>query len=413
VEQHPRKKGNSKLVRKPKLLRPYRLLRIELGRMGRLYDACLYSFSTTSTQLDSELEAQSISPGTKIIVPNTDRVLAWSRLELLERMKHTYPEMLRASLLVRAVSHMENYLVDLLNEVAIRSLAPFKLQDKIVSFSQAQLLSFDTAETLRSHLIQIECRALSGKGFREFEKFYKSRFNISFSQGPVSVDVIDGIYARRHLLVHAGGVVDHLFQKKYMTGAHPGQTLEISEDYFLFALRSLEALAEYCAVRIEALFPKNDEPVPPPIAHFTEEFRVQLSAMAQKINLRAVLLTCWFQGVFRTRELLEAHFSDDASFNIDEEPHRLTKILVGKKRVGERTMQWLVCGDKAIVGPYIAYLEYLSRRGMLEEFEKHTVSRKIAVLNHQEMAVDSATTANAAAQGALGDKAKHLPKVEP
>lgn len=376
------------MISKPKLIRPYRLLRIELGRMRRLYDACIYSFSTTSAQLDAGLKSQSILPGTKIVVPETNRVLAWSPIELLERMKRTYPEMIRASLLVRAVSHTENYLVDLLNEVASRSLTPFKLQDKIVTFSQAQLLSFDSAEKLRSHLVQAECRALSGKGFRDFEKYYKRRLSIVFSQGPVSVDDIDGIYARRHLLVHAGGVIDQHFQKRYMPGAHIGQALEIPEEYFHQALRNLEALAEYCAIRIEALFPKNEEPVPPPIAHFTEEFRSQLSAMAQKIDLRSILLISWFQGEFRTSELMDAHFSDESSFNIDENPHRLDKILVGKKRVGERKMQWLVCGDKSVVGPYIAYLGYLSRRGMLDEFEKHTVPRKTAFPNLEEIAVD-------------------------
>src|SRR4051812_36801669 len=121
MEPHSLPIGKKPLLRKPKLLRPYRLLRLELGRMRRLYDACLYTFFTTSTQLDSGLKTGSMLPSTKIVVPGTEHVLAWSPLELLERMKHTYPEMLRASLLVRAVSHMENYLVDLLNEVASRS----------------------------------------------------------------------------------------------------------------------------------------------------------------------------------------------------------------------------------------------------------------------------------------------------
>jgi hypothetical protein len=380
VEQIKRKK---KTVCRPKLLRPYRLLKIELGRMCRLYDACLYSFTMASYQLEAQLEIQDMSPGTKIVVPNTGRVLAYSPLELIERMKLTYPEMLRASLLVRAVSHMENYLVDLLNEVACRSLAPFKQQDKIVSLSQAQLLSFENAEALRGHLLQAENRSLSGKGFREFEKYYKRRFNIAFSQGPVSVDDVDGIYARRHLLVHAGGVIDRQFQKRYAPNEHPGQLLEISEEYFLGALSQLEALAEYCALRIEVLFPKNDEPVPPPVTHLAEEFQVRIAALAQSIGAEATLLITWFEAQFRTPELLEAHFSETASFNISDTPHRLADILAGTKRVDQRKMQWIVCGDKVVVGPYIAYLEYLSRRGILEEFDKRSVSKKSIKLTSQ------------------------------
>jgi hypothetical protein len=352
--------------------------------MRRLYDACLYCFATASEQLEIGLESHSLSSATKIVVPNTERVLAWSPLELLERMKDSYPEMLRASLLVRAVSHMENYLVDLLNEVAHRSLAPFKQQDKIVSLSQAQLLSFDSAETLRGYLLQSECRTLSGKGFRDFEKYYKRRFNIAFSQGPVSVDDIDGIYARRHLLVHAGGVIDRQFQRRYALTAHPGQLLEISEQYFLEALSQLVALAEYCAVRIEALYPQSDHPDPLPATHLIEECQSRIATMAQDIGSEATLLITWFEAQFRTPELLVAHFSEDASFNISDMPHRLVEILAGTKRIGERRMQWLVCGDKAIVGPYIAYLEYLSRRGLLEEFDKRSVTKKAAGLKTQQ-----------------------------
>jgi hypothetical protein len=275
---------------------------------------------------------------------------------------------------------MENYLVDLLNEVAARSLTPFKSQDKIVSFSQAHLLSFDSADQLRSHLIKSECRALSGKGFRDFEKYYKRHFNVIFSQAKVSIEEIDGVYARRHLLVHAGGVIDKQFQKKFAPNAHPGQSLEIPEDYFLQSLTNLEILAEYCSARIEVLFPKKDDPEPPAIAQFIDEFLEQLSKAAKKVSSESPMLISWFGGVFRTRELLDAHFGDNSSFHIDEVSHSLNEILVGKKRTGERAIQWLVCGEKAVVGPYIAYLEYLSRRGMLEEFEKHTVQKQTTLL---------------------------------
>jgi hypothetical protein len=278
---------------------------------------------------------------------------------------------------------MENYLVDLLNEVATRSLTPFKQQDKIVSLSQAQLLSFENADALRGYLLQAENRSLSGKGFRDFEKYYKKRFNIAFSQGPVSVDAVDGIYARRHLLVHAGGVIDRQFQKRYAPNEHPGQLLEISEEYFLGALSQLEALSEYCALRIEVLFPKNVEPVPPPVTHLAEEFQARIAELAQNICAEATLLITWFEAQFRTPELLEAHFSETATFNISDTPHKLADILAGVKRVGQRKMQWIICGDKAVVGPYIAYLEYLSRRGMLEEFDKQSVSKKSIRLSTQ------------------------------
>ena len=364
------------LPHKPKLLNAFRLLRIEFGRLRRVYDASVYSFATTRELLQKQLESGEITASTKILIPNTERVLAWSPLELLQRMNETYPEMLRASLLIRAVSQMENYLVALLSEIAERSLVPFKLQDKIVSFSQAQLLSFETAEKLKSHLIQAECRGLNGKGFRDFEKYYKKRFNIAFSQSPVAVEEVDGIYSRRHVLVHAGGVIDDQFRKRFSPDAHPGQQLEISEQYFLEATKKLEALAEYCALRVETLFPKNIEIVAPPIALFIEEFSQSLFDLRNQVREPSVAVIHWFDAQFRTPELLNAHFSENSTFKIGEQPHKLELILAGKKRTGEKTIQWLVCGEKNIVGAYIGYLAFLSRRGMLEEFEKHHIMLK-------------------------------------
>src|ERR1035441_2176987 len=124
-------------MRRSKLARTFRLLRVELGRLRRLYDVSTYAFTETGELLTRQLGSSPEAMTAKIMIPNTERVVAYSPGELIERMKSTYPEMLRASLLVRAVSQMENYLVDLLSEIAERSLEPFKQQDKIISMPQA------------------------------------------------------------------------------------------------------------------------------------------------------------------------------------------------------------------------------------------------------------------------------------
>jgi hypothetical protein len=335
----------------------------------------VFSFATTRNALQQQLNNGTITVSTTITVSGKDdRVLAWSPLELFGKIKNAYPSMLRESLLVRAVSQMENYLVEMIAEVARRDLTPFKRQDKTITLTQAHLLSFATTDQLRAHLIDAECRVLNGKGFREFEKYYKKRFNIAFTQASVSVEHIDEIYARRHILVHAGGIVDEQYCRRFASHMQPGERLIINEDYFLDAIQKLQSLAEFSATRIDALFPDPGSPAPPPVEKLLKAFGTALHQAASQIPQSEIAVAHWFAARFGSPELLTAHFSDASTFGFDVARSKVASIVVGSHRISETTMHWLICAPKALAGAYIGYLVFMSRKGMIEEFEKHHIS---------------------------------------
>jgi hypothetical protein len=291
-------------------------------------------------------------------------------------MKNAYPGMLRESLLVRAVSQMENFLVELLREIAQRDLSPFKQQDKILNFSQAHLLSFSSADQLRDYVLDAECRALNGKGFREFEKYYKRRLHIVFSQAPVSVNEVEEIYARRHILVHAGGHVDMQYCRRFGTMMKPGERLQVEEQYFLDALEKLEILAEYCAGRVEVLYHDPSRPIPPPVEHLVTANADTIKRVADALQTDEQPATHWISATFASNELLDEHFFSGSTFGFGKERIPIETLVVSSERISNTTMHWLICGAKPIVGAYISYIVYLERKGMINEMEKHNIPSK-------------------------------------
>lgn len=300
----------------------------------------------------------------------------------------------------RAVSQLENYLVELLREIAKRNLAPFMQQDKMLTFSQAHLLSFETADRLREHILDGECRSLNGKGFREFEKYYKRRFNIEFSQAPVSVAEVDEIYARRHILVHAGGQVDEQYCRRFGSMMQPGERLQITEQYFLDATKKLESLAEYCAGRVEVLFPDPARSVPPPIERLLEANQEAIKRAVEFLQSEEIPVAHWISATFVSTELLEDHFAQSSTFGFGASRTAIEALIIGRERLSDTTMHWLVCAAKPVVGAYIGYITYMERKGMIEKLEKHNIPLVQAPPNWKRPQPNEAPEANAPETGA-------------
>jgi hypothetical protein len=189
---------------KNKLPRAYRMFRIDMRRLARLYDGCLYAFSQTKECLKDEertKDEEIFRPTTAPRIGNLD----WRRHELVLAMETSFPATLRESLLVRIISQTESYLVDIVREIASRDLQPFRDRHREVTMSQAEALSFTTIQQFQRKLVDDECRSLGGKNFSDLRKYFSKKFSIGF--GPTSnvVDALEELYARRHLLVHAGG----------------------------------------------------------------------------------------------------------------------------------------------------------------------------------------------------------------
>ena len=80
--------------------------------------------------------------------------------------------------LVRAISALEVFLVDIFRDVFVVTKIPFMDQLKVHQYSQAKLLSISNISELYNEIINKECRSLSSGGFSEINKAYKKRLGV-------------------------------------------------------------------------------------------------------------------------------------------------------------------------------------------------------------------------------------------
>ncbi len=355
--------------------RAYRMFRIDMRRLARLYDGCLYAFSQTKERLKDEERTKDediFRPTTAPRIGNLD----WRRHELALAMETSFPATLRESLLVRIISQTESYLVDIVREIASRDLQPFRDRHREVTMSQAEALSFTTIQQFQRKLVDDECRSLGGKNFSDLRKYFSKKFSIDFGPAPTVVDALEELYARRHLLVHAGGMVDRHYTHKFDRTLRVGQRLLVSEEYFIAAMETVSQFAERLATDVNERYP---HPVSvsglQTVVELVSEYYPQLIAAANRAP-ETTLVAHWFRAEFRTKDLADYHAVEDAVFRHCDGSFRIVDLVIGMKRISDYVVQWLVVGSKEIVGSYISFLVYLERQGMITDLEKVRLEKR-------------------------------------
>ena len=135
---------------------------------------------------------------------------------------------------VRVVSALEVFLVDLVRDAFLESKEPFKKQDVIPQFSQAELLSFQSTSEIYAKIINKETRRLSSGGFLDIIKFYKKYFDVELANIAPGKSKMEEYHDRRHILVHRIGKTDIQYRDKYNTTK---QSISIEEDYLLECIK--------------------------------------------------------------------------------------------------------------------------------------------------------------------------------
>jgi len=263
---------------------------------------------------------------------------------------------LRQSLFVRLVSQFEVFLVDTVLEISKRSIDPFKQQDKMLQYHQAELLSYKSIDDIFSDIVLDECRQLTNQGFGYARKYYEKRFGIRLDNSGVLIDDIEEIHERRHLFVHRGGTIDAKYQKRFAPHLAVDDRLEITEQYILAALDKLTAVAEYVISGVKANWPV-------PQLDFSELPEEEGLAESQR------RLTYWFIAQFVDQASMMAHTSPALTFPANNEKHQLSEILISKTIRSDIEVEWVVDGLKIIVGPYVAIQKMLSKRGKFTSFD--------------------------------------------
>ncbi|OFX16470.1 MAG: hypothetical protein A2033_05255 [Bacteroidetes bacterium GWA2_31_9] len=147
---------------------------------------------------------------------------------------------LRELILIRMISALEVYLIENIKFIAANNVFIFKTNDQI-SFTTAELMSYDSITEIFEKIITKDCRKLSSGGFKKITSYYYSKLKLNISSIPPGQNIMDEYHDRRHLFVHRLGKTDEYYRNKYNLQK---AGISINETYLLTAFKDLKYFAE-------------------------------------------------------------------------------------------------------------------------------------------------------------------------
>ncbi|MGW3375155.1 hypothetical protein [Streptomyces hydrogenans] len=216
-------------------------------------------------------------------------------------------EMLRKSLLVSAISTFEVLFGQLAR--IIYSVNSAALNDSDYAFTLQELANFSTLDDAREYLVERRISALMRDSIDAWDKWLKrSSGGLSMNDLPVEWPVIRESFARRNLIVHTGGVVNHLYTSVIQNldlseDARPavGARLTVDEEYLNRVLQELLALGYVMVSAVGAKLHKGDS------AAFDRGMVGAIESLAMKRTWRACAALCQYalsRKLTRSREMM-------------------------------------------------------------------------------------------------------------
>jgi hypothetical protein len=212
-------------------------------------------------------------------------------LELFSRNKAGPREnLLRKSLLVSAISTFEVLFGRLARTIyAVNTSA---LNDSEYSFSLQELAGFASLDDAREYLAEKKVSALLRESIDGWEKWLKkSSGGLSMESLPVYWPLVREAFARRNLVVHTGGVVNHLYLsilEKLDLAKHvnvsPGAQVSVREEYLDRVAQELLALGRVLVCAVGArLYKKEADRFTKAAVNSVHDFSMQRSWHASRV----------------------------------------------------------------------------------------------------------------------------------
>ncbi len=232
----------------------YNIFKKNIKDIKQLYDFTYHLYQTESNNLKKELH----NPPKKTIHTKVNSI-SHGFFSLYNNLISKYPYKLRQYLLVSAVTSVEVYLTNIIQEIFERDDTPFKEESTSLNFPKNYLLNLGSINQLQETIINKDIRSLTSGGFSIIEKYYKKVFNINFRDVGNLLNDVKEIHNRRHLFVHRDGTIDYDYSLKYATqGLKEGSKLKIEHEYFI---SSIDKLSEFVGKINKALtkkYPDNN-----------------------------------------------------------------------------------------------------------------------------------------------------------
>lgn len=332
----------------------FRKFRTEWNRIKRIYLVTIFSYGETIERIEEEVKSKEIGLGEEFIY--NGEVLARSPRELTKNLSNRYATMLGESLFVRLISIMELYFSDVLNELSKLTFDPFKTQDS-KEFKVAELLSLDDISEIQNKIIKNKIRGIVLGGFPTINKFFKNKLQIDFNNSNLDLTVIEELYSRRNLLVHAGGIIDDIYANIY--GGTKGRSLKVEEEYFLNSLTNIFDLIVFINTNLETKHDFSLLKVKKVKAQNTDNIPIPKSNRIGKAS---------FNAVFKTTTSLNRFLDEEFVFGFQQK-YKLKEILLNKTVTNELEAFWDIEGDATITGTYIGFMKLMNKKGLFDSYK--------------------------------------------
>src|SRR5258708_6701817 len=180
---------------------PLRRFQTESARLRSLYVSIQYSYGQSVRDLTRRIRTKEIDPREPFkLTPNNEEKdgLDVNAFVLLRRMEGQFPRYLRETVLVRLISSLEVFLLDVVRDVFLARRDLFHTDSKRLDFSYGELLSASSVTELWSKVINKDIRSLQNQGFKEIAKFYRTRLKIDLTGRGIPMYRLEEIHKLRH-----------------------------------------------------------------------------------------------------------------------------------------------------------------------------------------------------------------------
>jgi hypothetical protein len=235
-------------------LTSYRTFLKSIQRMRLLYEVTIHSYNVLFEQGRQRLRSKGASRDHLEFKLGESTVKRPLKIVTFHA-RDIYPQLLRSTLLVRLVATYEAFLVDTVEEISQRSLAPF-MADGRIDMSQGQFLTLAKERNALGYVVSKKLRQLTSGGLEEIRKWYTGTVGIDLLAPGQGLADIQEIHDRRHLFVHRSGYADAQYSARYKaTGIAEGELAVVDEPYFVSSMGTLQESALHLKQLVEARFP--------------------------------------------------------------------------------------------------------------------------------------------------------------
>lgn len=331
-------------------------------RLQQLYDFVMHSFTQVTDDIRADAQAGLITA--KDFIPSKHGFVKQYRMDsILHHVQHTFPKELRSLLLIGLVSEFEVFLVAHAQKVASRAKL-YGRKNAILEWQRHRLAAFDTIESIRDHLLEIDTRALTSGGFDKIQEYYESVLDVKIAEAGIPLTELREIHTRRHLHVHRRGLVDAQYIHDFDQSAKLNAYLEIPDAYLKTAFSALRKVAKYLVLQCDAKFPPRPSRL-----------------ISGGINLIPKKVAVQVRAKFADETQLKNYFALDRAIEGSKKTTTMGKLLIGGRADG-LSARWIVAGGSKELQAYFEDLKFLTGQGSLSSVQHERVSARANKPHH-------------------------------